>query len=383
MLNDNEFDEYLRQGIKEAIDSIPVSEEEKTRVISLAIKNKEHNGDDLQEKRKVVSISRKMSKTAAIIITAIFVLVISGGIAWAMSASGLKDFFFKDNDRSFETVYMESGREYDFGEYKVSFTGYAYDGGVGRGYLQFGFTDISGNPLDISTMLEYDKDIRFDRAKSELTRKTSVNGYTLGDQKIVFLFMNTGSRYTVLNGSDMLVKFKAETKDFYSEPEPVRFLVLSGEEWKKICEEIDAINEDDVCNLTYDPDRMVPVYYYDIDSMQSEVVDILEKYVPVDIISTTKEPQYIETGGLKITVGRMDILFEYNIEECDVKCFTLRRKDGTELVFRRNDDETWSVEGVDNTKTYQGGGRYGEKVRLDYTMGFVLGPEEKVEIDIK
>ena len=30
MLNDNEFDEYLRQGIKEAIDSIPVSEEEKT-----------------------------------------------------------------------------------------------------------------------------------------------------------------------------------------------------------------------------------------------------------------------------------------------------------------------------------------------------------------
>ena len=232
-------------------------------------------------------------------------------------------------------------------------------------------------------MLEYDKDIRFDRAKSELTRKTSVNGYTLGDQKIIFLFMNMGSRYTILNGSDMLVKFKAETKDFYSEAEPVRFLVLSGEEWKKICEEIDAINEDDVCNLTYDPDRMVPVYYYDIDSMQSEVVDILEKYVPVDIISTTKEPQYIETGGLKVTVGRMDILFEYNIEECDVKCFTLRRKDGTELVFRRNDDETWSVEGVDNTKTYQGGGRYGEKVRLDYTMGFVLGPEEKVEIDIK
>lgn len=383
MLNDNEFDEYLRQGIKEAIDSIPVSEEEKTRVISLAIKNKEHNGDDSQEKRKVVSISRKMSKTAAIIITAIFVLVIGGGIAWAMSASGLKDFFFKDNDRSFETVYMEGGREYDFGEYKVSFTGYAYDGGVGRGYLQFGFTDISGNPLDISTMLEYDKDIRFDRAKSELTRKTSVNGYTLGDQKIIFLFMNMGSRYTILNGSDMLVKFKAETKDFYSEAEPVRFLVLSGEEWKKICEEIDAINEDDVCNLTYDPDRMVPVYYYDIDSMQSEVVDILEKYVPVDIISTTKEPQYIETGGLKVTVGRMDILFEYNIEECDVKCFTLRRNDGTELVFRRNDDETWSVEGVDNTKTYQGGGRYGEKVRLDYTMGFVLGPEEKVEIDIK
>ena len=62
MLNDNEFDEYLRQGIKEAIDSIPVSEEEKTRVISLAIKNKEHNGDDSQEKRKVVSISRKCPK---------------------------------------------------------------------------------------------------------------------------------------------------------------------------------------------------------------------------------------------------------------------------------------------------------------------------------
>ena len=383
MLNDNEFDEYLRQGIKEAIDSIPVSEEEKTRVISLTIKNKEHNGDDSQEKRKVVSISRKMSKTAVIIITAIFVLVIGGGIAWAMSASGLKNFFFKDNDSSFETVYMEGGREYDFGEYKVSFTGYAYDGGVGRGYLQFGFTDISGNPLDISTMLEYDKDIRFDRAKSELTRKTSVNGYTLGDQKIIFLFMNTGSRYTILNGSDMLVKFKAETKDFYSEAESVRFLVLSGEEWKKICEEMDAINEDDVCNLTYDPDRMVPVYYYDIDSMQSEVVDILEKYAPVDIISTTKEPQFIETGGLKVTVGRMDILFEYNIEECDVKSFTLRRKDGTELVFRRKDDESWTVEGIDSTKTYSSGGRYGGKVRLDYTMGFVLGPEEKVEIEIE
>ena len=383
MLNDNEFDEYLRQGIKEAIDSIPVSEEEKTRVISLAIKNKEHNGDDSQEKRKVVSISRKMSKTAAIIITAIFVLVIGGGIAWAMSASGLKDFFFKDNDRSFETVYMEGGREYDFGEYRVSFTGYAYDGGVGRGYLQFGFTDTSGNPLDLGTMLQYDKDISFDREKSELTRKTSVNGYTLGDQKIVFLFMNTGSRYTILNGSDMLVKFKAETKDFYSEPEPVRFLVLTGEEWKKICEEIDAINEDDVCNLTYDPDRMVPVYYYDIDSMQSEVVDILERYAPVDIISTTKEPQFIEKGGLKITVGRMDILFEYNIEECDVKSFTLRRKDGTELVFRRKDDESWTVEGIDSTKTYSSGGRYGGKVRLDYTMGFVLGPEEKVEIEIK
>ena len=383
MLNDNEFDEYLRQGIKEAIDSIPVSEEEKTRVISLAIKNKEHNGDDSQEKRKVVSISRKMSKTAAIIITAIFVLVIGGGIAWAMSASGLKDFFFKDNDRSFETVYMEGGREYDFGEYRVSFTGYAYDGGVGRGYLQFGFTDTSGNPLDLGTMLQYDKDISFDREKSELTRKTSVNGYTLGDQKIVFLFMNTGSRYTILNGSDMLVKFKAETKDFYSEPEPVRFLVLTGEEWKKICEEIDAINEDDVCNLTYDPDRMVPVYYYDIDSMQSEVVDILERYAPVDIISTTKEPQFIEKGGLKITVGRMDILFEYNIEECDVKSFTLRRKDGTELVFRRKDDESWTVEGIDSTKTYSSGGRYGGKVRLDYTMGFVLGPEEKVEIERK
>jgi len=369
-------DDFIKSKYRAAMDRTKINETGKNKVRALA-ENRELPGG----KNNATKITHRITKTAAGLITFICVLAVGGGIAWAMTVSPLKDYFFPKNDRTFETVFAEANKEYNFGDFVITYSGYVYDAAVGRGYLQFDFTDSAGNPIDVARLLYYNDDINFGIDNIVLTRKISVHGYKLGNTDVVFLFMNNDSLYTIREGSNVLVKFSVNNEENIVK-EPVRFIVLNKSEWEDVLNKVEALDEEELCTFSYDLSSLTPIFYYDRNSIQPEVAEILNKFNPIEIKNTTSTPQIIEAEGLKVTVGRMDILFEYNTGTCNARQFIIKRKDGTELIFNRNDDESWSATGIDKNKTFTSGKQAGKMVKKDYTMGFVLDPDEEVTIEI-
>lgn len=376
-MNVNYDDDYIRAKYKAAIDRTEINETGKNKVRSLA-----YNKEMLNGKGNVIKVTRRITKTAAVLITVFCMIAVGGGIAWAMTSSALKDYFFPKNDRTFETVYAEANKKYDFDDYIVTYSGSVYDAAVGRGYLQFNFADGSGNPINVADALEYNEKLGFGRDNTALTRRVSVHGYTLGDTNIIFLFMNNDSLYTIKEGSNVLVKFSTSRNEV-KDSKPVSFMVLNESEWKEIAEKVEELDESALCASSYDYNTLTPILYYDRDSMQPEVAEILMEYDPIEIKNTTSPPQIVEEKGLKITVGRLDVLFEYNADSCNAHRFILKRKDGTEIIFNRNDDESWSVVGLDKDRVFVSCKKSGRKIEKDYTMGVVLDPDEKVMIEIE
>ncbi len=370
-------DDFIKTKYRAAMDRTEITETEKNKVRALA-----ENREILKGKNNVIKVTHRITKTAAVIITFICVLAVGGGIAWAMTSSPLKDYFFPKNDKTFDAVFAEANRNYDFGDYIITYSGSVYDSAVGRGYLQFDFKDSAGNPINVTEMLKYNDSISFGLDNVVLTRKISVHGYTLGTTEVIFLFMNNDSLYTIKDSSNILVKFNVNNEE-EDASEPVSFILLTKSEWEEILTKVEALDEDKLCAYSYDINSLAPIFYYNRNSMQLEVAEILKQYNPIEIKNTTSPPQIVEAEGLRITVGRLDILFEYNPSSCEARQFILKRKDGTELVFNRNDDESWSVTGIDKNKSFVSSKQTGKTVKKDYTMGFVLDPDEKVTIEIK
>lgn len=193
--------------------------------------------------------------------------------------------------------------------------------------------------------------------------------------------LNNDSLYTIKDGSNVLVKFSAG-KGNDETFKPVSFMVLTESEWKEIMGKVKELDAAELCPSSYDYNTLTPIFYYDRNSMQPEVAEILMEYEPIEIKNTTSPPQVIEEKGLKITVGRLDVLFEYDASSCDARQFVLKRNDGAEIVFNRNDDESWSVIGIDKDRVFMSYKKSGRKIEKDYTMGVVLDPDEKVTIEI-
>lgn len=376
-MNEKYDDDFIKSKYRAAIDRT-VTKGDEDKIISLsegrALKPKNNN---------VVKISHRLSKTAVAAIVIICVLLLGGGAVWAMTNSALKDYFFPKNNKSFDKVYTDVGREYEFGSFSVICSGAVYDSSVDKGYIQFDFFDMKGNPLDLQKELIHNNDICFDYEKIELTRKIISYGYTVAGSDVIFVFMDTDSLYATVDGASVLVKYAGNGDGNHSIQKSLKFMVLTGEEWDELCGEIYKLDIDELCKCSYDYTTIMTMYEYDRWSMQPEVVEILERYNPVEIKSLAPSPQIVEEDGLKITVGRTDLLFEYNIDECSVKSFTLKRKNGAKLIFKRNADETWDVTGLDKNKTFVSGARNRKDIRMDYTYGFILEPDEEVEVDIE
>ena len=77
----------------------------------------EHSDPSKASEQKITPIRTGMSKVAVAVAAFASVLVLSGGIAWAMNSEAIKDFFFPNSEKEFKEVYTEVGREYDLGDY--------------------------------------------------------------------------------------------------------------------------------------------------------------------------------------------------------------------------------------------------------------------------
>ena len=149
---------------------------------------------------------------------------------------------------------------------------------------------------------------------------------------------------------------------------------------EQIEEELQELWDTGICSVTaWDFEKDRPVLNYDPDSIQPEVVELLDKYDPRSIKTIDAAPQIIELPTLKVTVGRLDVRLDYNVNDLDIDSFILRRDDGTEIKFTYG-EERWKVE----ADMYYLTGNFieGEDRQEVYSLGFVLGKDEKVTIEV-
>ncbi|MBO4921105.1 MAG: hypothetical protein J5372_04245 [Lachnospiraceae bacterium] len=348
------------------------------------------NGVNKQEEKRASIISidkeskRGLSKAAVAAIVFACVLVLGGGAVWAMTNSALKDFFFKNSDEQFEKVYTEVGTTFEIGNMNVVYEGSIYDKAVESGYLSFNFYDKEGNPLDIQAK---GTDIDCSYTSAGLGRHSLSTGFAVGDDEFHLIFMNLQSVSTVRENNNYLIRFNRATvdgDDYFTNLE-FRFLVLNKDQFNSIKEEAGQLDSNALMTFTYDPeaDRAIP--NYDRDSMQPEIVEILEKYNPYEVQSIDAPAQEFMIGNVKIVVGRTDILIAYNENEIDLDAFTLIRENGERIEFTRKTGSmfsTWTISGMDKKANMGGGsGNDDGSRKLTYNFGFVLGDDEKVKIE--
>ena len=135
-----------------------------------------------EDDQKVIKIGRRLPKIAVAAIAFACVLVLGGGVVWAMTASPLKDYLFKNSDKEFEQVYTEVGKEYIFGNHKVVYEGSSYEEAVGQGYLSFSFWDLDGKPMNKQNILiNASKEKRGIDVRSRLSKNITLTRHTFSD----------------------------------------------------------------------------------------------------------------------------------------------------------------------------------------------------------
>lgn len=341
-------------------------------------------------RQKVSPIRKGMSKIAVASIVFSCVLVLSGGVVFAMKSIAIKNFFFPDCDKEFEEVYTEVGREYDLGEYKLIFEGSVYEEAVEQGYLSFSVWDKEGNPADCNL-----NNFEYVWLPAAATVNGNVQAYKFmaGKAKGYFVATYNNGIYSFLKNNNLFIKFARisgdENIDDYNDGKDFRFLILNEEQWKNFYNDIDALDINELCTYTYDKEKDKVIANFDEDSILPEVTDIINKYVPCGVETVSYPTQVIRVGNVKFTIGRADMLMDCNTNDCNLGDFILRREDGTELRFINkvyNNENgrciSWQIEDPEHYNTGFGfgdlkTGRF--KYGLNY--GFVLGVDEKVTIE--
>ena len=367
----------LKQDYKETMNCIMATEKEKEDVINMY--------DDNSKVTKLERTGkRRMPKVAAALIAFACVMLLGGGVVWAMTNSGLKDFFFKNSDKQFEKVYTEVGTTFEIGNMNVVYEGSIYDKAVESGYLSFGFYDKEGNPLDIQAN---GKNIDCSYTGAFLGRHSLSTGFAMGDDEFHLIFMNLQSVNTVRENNNYLIRFNratADGDDYYTNME-FRFLVLNKDQFNSVKEEAGQLDSNALLTYTYDPETDKVIPNYDRDSMQPEIVEILKKYNPNEVKCIDAPAQEFMVGNVKIIVGRTDILMAYNENEIDIDAFTLIRENGERIEFTRKPSSifsTWTISDMDIKAKMGGGSGNDDGTRkLTYNFGFVLGDDEKVKIE--
>ncbi len=356
-----------------------------------------------QENKKVTKIGRGLPKAASVAIILVCVLALSGGVVWAMTASPLKDFFFKNSDKEFAEMYNEAGIEYEFGTHKLIYEGSLFDNATRKGTLHFTVWDKDDNPVDL---------------EKENRRKSEGEGVFTGikSDDLIFRFVfpeilvdigndEQSDRCCILlmylqqsikrfDGNNVYIQFdqlKRNNSDYFSEKD-CRFVLLNEEDLEKIKKEIEGLDTENIVNSIKETQDIMKVLSED-GTMQPEMVEILKKYMVCTAESSNAQPQIIQLENLRITVGRASLKIDFN-EDCNLDEFIFIRDDGTRAVFRKTsyidrDNEKiykWYLES-ENPKDMFSGSRIGRRLNGDYKIteifnfGFVLGADEKVKIE--
>lgn len=98
-----------------------------------------------------------------------------------------------------------------------------------------------------------------------------------------------------------------------------------------------------------------------------------------------------------LTAGRTDMLLDYNVDDCNLGDFIIRRADGTELKLIKQENYylkgdgsgekwrsiTWQVEDAKQYNTGIGGrdDKTGN-AKWGFNYGFILGADEKISIEV-
>lgn len=355
-----EYNESVfREACKDFFDKIKVSDELKESVLDANGKNKVVN---------VRCISKAMMTSAAVVIC---VLLLGGGAVYAFTNTAIRSFFFPYSGGEFEEVYTETDREYVIGDHLIQLDGMIYDEAMKVGYLSFHFLKSDGTPEESQPYIVSLCDSLGD---SMLTRHVSTCHMCVGEDDVYLVTTYLNSSIVTSDGANVFLKFFDEDVEKTNGCR-VRYTVLDKENWKKLKEEIGALNSEELIQLDLSgfSESGVAKALFDNDLVQPEVLDILENYGLEEIDYKKTPVQTIETEKCKVIVGRTDVLLDFNKAD-DIGRLSLRRADGTETVLIENNEVKWD-------------GHYGVGSISDngasvyrFEFGYVLGQDEKISV---
>lgn len=281
-------------------------------IISISDKKKKHNG-----------LKWSFGSVAAI---AICVILLGGITVYAFNHEAIKAFLFgKAQQEDFEDVYVPLEKEYQFGSHKMILNGVIYDEATGTAYMSFEAQDNDGNPVKLD---DVGKIIYLgDEIPAAHGFRTSTLCYQTSDDKFYIILTYCGA---IMGGSEDTSYFiRIDKADGMNQKQ--QFLILDEDAWKSVNAEVNKI---DITHL----DEIDKEYFIEThnarfiateDDYMPQVISILEKYGLTDFESSASVGKVFVTDKCKVTVGRTNILVEYNVDDrCDI---TLRREDGTEL----------------------------------------------------
>ena len=362
----------------------------------------------------VISIDKKyrrrLSGAAVAVIAFACVLVLSGGVVWAMTNTGLKEFFFSNSDKEFNEMYTTGGKEYNIGTHKIVYEGSLYDKGVEEICLYFSVWDEQGHPVDLDEEEpEPMEHSTYDLYATDYTQATFVNmiPYKIGDDVWGLLIDGARDVYMSTNGNSIYFTISRYTLDCFfgfrytelPEYQDFAFTILNKDEIHRLNIELRKLERDEETGRPkdipeqYDPDA--GEWYKQIDDyagMHAEVAKIINKFDMRGVNGVTSTAQVVQIDDLKLTIGRMSLIMEYGIKDCNVESFTLIREDGTRTEFRLSEEycdqrgtptdirANWLIDGVPNR--FLGGGAYINKgLVFIYNFGYILKDDEKVKIE--
>lgn len=386
-------DNNIKWNYCDAMESIKGDAEEKEKAISL------YNADT--SSAKISSVKRGMPKIAVVALAFVCVLALSGGVVWAMNSAAIKDFFFPNSEEEFKQVYTEVGKEYDLGSHKIIFEGAAYEEAVQQGYLNFSVWDKEGNPFDIQeSIIKYGTKSERLSAPLLTARFIHADKIRIGNDECYIVSIYNNGMFTFPEENNLFLKISRldhdkDGEDLYKDKDFL-FLILNKDQWKNFNEDLKALNEKELCTFTYDKETDKVIANFDENALLPEVMEVVNKYDPCHIESVNYPAQVITIGNVKITAGRTDMLLDYNVDNCDLGDFIIRRADGTELKLIKQENYylkgdgsgekwhsiTWQVEDAKQYNTGIGGqdGKTGN-AKYGFNYGFILGADEKVTIE--
>ena len=383
-------DNNIKWNYCDAMESIKGDVEEKEKAISL------YNADT--SSAKISSVKRGMPKIAVAALAFVCVLALSGGVVWAMNSAAIKE-FFSNSEEEFKQVYTEVGKEYDIGSYKIIYEGSAYEEAVEQGYLSFSVWDKEGNPVTLAELFA-DQNLTYKWLPNSLLTDRFIHPWELkiGSDKWYFVSTYNNGLSLFTEDNNLYMTFSRldtdENGENYYEGKNFQFMILNKDQWKTFNDDIKGLNQSELCPFSYDKETDRVISNYDTNALLPEVVEIINRYDPCDVESLTYSPQVIQIGNVKLTVGRANMLIDYNVDDSDLGDFIVRRADGTELklsrketTFKKGNGEnghsvTWYTDNPQNYNT--GFGSTDDKTgnaKWGFNYGFILGADEKVTIE--
>ncbi len=341
---------------------------------------------------RICGKKRRLPKIAVASIVAALVITLGGGVAWAMLASPLKEYFFKNsNNEEFEQIYTKMNEEYIIGTHTVIFDGLIYEKSLDTAYMSFSAYDAENNPAVFERIYDPDKGNRKDATidiYSVLSNIPKINLYNgvislfpfkLGDDE--GFIITTYTKNTKIQYFEKSLHIQLKSLDeYYGDDKTMEFLILDKQEIEKLNEEFGKLDPD--LGMQTIGDNIIERH-----TMFSEVHNILKNYGMKEIDYTDFLVQIIEAENIKFNIGRLEARLEYNYAENDFNQFYIIRESGEKYSVKKyysGDAFSWRIEGMDPGEAY-GGGRINEKSKnciIQFKYDFILKPDEEVSIEI-